>query len=549
MGWAGVAALWAAEPEAGRLRVLVLANRDDPDSRKLADYYVKARGLPAEAVVELPMPVAEQITWPEFVASIWNPLLRVGLERGVIDGIAMSTRDELGRLKFAPSGHSLDALVVCRGVPLRVAHDATAGVKGSQIAANNPPFRTNEAAVDSELALLAVGGHAIAAFVPNPVFHAADGSSRGVALRQIISVGRLDAPTLAQAKGLVDSALAGERQGLAGRAYLDIGGPHKQGDGWLEACLPELNALGFETEVDRAGGTLGEGARFDAPALYFGWYASHVNGPFLAPGFTFPPGAVALHIHSFSAATMRSPTSGWAGPLAARGVAATFGNVGEPYLEYTHQPHLLLRHLMAGERLGVAALRSVNALSWKAIVIGDPLYRPFAVGAEAQWERRAELPEQAETYARIRRMRLLAAAGRGAEALELGRLGMRDRASLPLALTYASMQQSAGDEAGARRTLQVFEGLRRWREQDRPLVLAAAMAWRVAGGAEQAVKLVERLLEEKDLVRGLRVAALRQGAEHARAAMDFNLASRWDTEHAVLTAPPPAPAANEPAKK
>lgn len=526
----------------------MLANRDDPESRKLAEYYAKARGLPAGAIVELPMPLAEQITWPEFVASIWNPLLRVGLERGYIDGIAMNTRDEIGRIKFASSGHSLEALVICRGVPLRVAHDAAAGAgKGNPIAANNPPFRTNEAAVDSELALLAVGGHSISAFVPNPVFHAGDPSARAAALRQIIAVGRLDAPTAAQARGLVDSALAGERHGLAGRAYLDVGGPHRQGDVWLEACLPELNALGFETEVDRAGGTLGEGARFDAPILYFGWYASHANGPFLAPGFMFPPGAVALHIHSFSAATMRSPTSGWAGPLAARGVAATFGNVGEPYLEYTHQPHLLLRHLMAGERLGVAALRSVNALSWKAIVIGDPLYRPFAVGAEAQWERRGELSDQAETYARIRRMRLLAAAGRGAEALELGRVGMRDRASLPLALSYAAMQQSAGDEAGARRTLGVFGGLRRWREQDRPLVLAAASAWRAAGDAGEAVKLVERLLEAKDLARGVRLAALRQGADHARAALDFGLAGRWDAEHAALTAPPPAK--EEPVKK
>ncbi len=526
-------------------QVLVLANRDDPDSLALAAHYVKGRGLAPESVVALPMPLTEQITWPEFTAAIWNPLLREALARGMIDGIAMSTRDEIGRTKLAPSGHRLDALVICRGVPLRVAHDpALLDPKTNPLAANQA-FRTTEAAVDSELALLAVGGHPVAAFVPNPVHHAADPSSLAAALRQIIPVGRLDGPTLAHAKAVADSALSGERDGLAGRAYLDLGGPHKQGDLWLEQCLPELSALGFETEVERTRATLDVDARSDAAVFYFGWYASHVNGPFAAPNYAFRPGAIALHIHSFSASTLRSPTQGWVGPLAARGVAATFGNVGEPYLEYTHQPQLLLRALVRGEPLGVAALRSVNALSWKAMVLGDPLYRPFAITAETQWANRSSLSPETAVHARIRRMRLLAAAGRGEEALALGRDGMRAAASLPLALSYAAMQHSAGDEAGARRTLAVFAGLKRWRVEDRPLVLAAAAASRALGASEEAVGLVDRLLEAKDLARPLRLAALKQGADHARAALDFARAARWDADHAALTAPPPAP----PAKK
>ena len=36
-------------------------------------------------------------------------------------------------------------------------------------------------------------------------------------------------------------------------------------------------------------------------ALYFGWYDWNVSGPFLNPRFRFRKGAVAMHLHSFSA--------------------------------------------------------------------------------------------------------------------------------------------------------------------------------------------------------------------------------------------------------
>ncbi len=525
--------------------MLVLANADDGESLVVARHYVERRGLPESAIVALPMPLTEQITWREFVVTIWNPLLRAAVERGDVDAILMTREDELGRVKMAASGHRLDALVVCRGVPLRVAHEETLYDPASNPLTGNPALRTTEAAVDSELALLAMGAPPIAAFVPNPLFQADELMSRQ-ALREIIPVGRLDGPTAEDARGLVDRAIEAERLGLAGRAYVDIGGPHQQGNDWLEATLPLLAGLGFETGVDRESATLGAFARFDAPVLYFGWYTGDVNGPFATESFRFPVGAVALHIHSFSAATLRSARSGWAGPLVARGVTATFGNVGEPYLQFTHQPQVLLRALMAGEPLGVAALRSVNALSWKAVTIGDPLYRPFTVSAEEQWSARTRLTPEAEVYARIRRMRLLTAEGRGEEARALGLGGMRQAPSLALALSLAELQVEAGDLAAARRTLGVFGALPRWRSVDLPLVVEAARAWARAGSAGEGVRLFERLLSDGSLTRDRRLGLLVEGAELARAAQDFTRAGRWDAEYARLTAPEPGATAAGP---
>ena len=523
-------------------RVLILANRDDGESLAVARHYAERRGLPESAIVALPMPLTEQITWPEFVASIWNPLLKEAIARGDIEGMAMNLKDEIGRTKIVPSGHRLDALVICRGVPLRVANDEKLIDQKSNPLAANPTFRTVEGSVDSELALLAVNCPPIAAFVPNPVFAADSESALSTALHEIIPVGRLDGPTAEDAKGLVDLALRAERDGLAGRAYVDIGGPHRQGDEWFEACVPELEKLGFETDVDPNGTAFSAYSRFDAPVLYFGWYAGDMNGPFAVPGFRFPPGAIALHIHSFSAATLRSPTRGWSGPLVARGVTATVGNVGEPYLQFTHQPHLLLHALAQGSPLGVAALRSINALSWKGIVLGDPLYLPFAVSTDAQWSRRDELPAELQSYARIRRMLLQVAAGKNDEALATGYDGMVKNPGLPLILSLAKLQTKLGDTAGARRTLGVVSTLRKWRASDRALVLAAARALQEAGAASAGVKLAGRLLDDADLPRDFRVTVLKSGSEIARAAQDFTRAGRWDAEYLRLIAPPPNPA-------
>ena len=183
---------------------------------------------------------------------------------------------------------------------------------------------------------------------------------------------------------LVDHALVAERTGLAGRAYVDIGGIHPDGDRWLESTAKQLAELGFDLDVDRDPTTLPVTARFDAPALYFGWYANDLNGPFALPSFQFPPGAIALHIHSYSARTVRSATEAWCGPLVARGVTATVGNVFEPYLQLTHDPSLLLRALARGMTFGEAATYAIPALSWQGVAIGDPLYRPFAVPLATQ---------------------------------------------------------------------------------------------------------------------------------------------------------------------
>ncbi len=362
--------LRAEGPEA---HLVILANSRQPESVALAHFYAGSRGVPPANIIALPLPEEESITWRQFIDQVWQPLQDELYARGWLEGLASTLLDRYGRKRYAFTGHQLSYLVTCRGVPLRIYNDPTLLPVPTRIA---PPLNRNEAAVDAELSLLALSSYEIAGLLGNPLFEQEGPSTLDG--RLVVKVCRLDGPTWESAQQLVRSALKAEQTGLAGRYYVDFNGPHPDGDKWLRSVQAQLSGLGFDGEVENTAGTFGPEVRFDNPVWYFGWYAQDIVGPFTRDGFVFPPGAVAVHIHSFSASTLRSATTGWCGPFVARGVTATVGNVFEPFLQFSHRPDLLVRALGRGKNFGDAVYYSLPALSWQEVAVGDPLYRPFA---------------------------------------------------------------------------------------------------------------------------------------------------------------------------
>ena len=522
----------AAEPDAAR--VIILANSDDPDSVKLAEYYANRRSVPVDNIIALKLPLTESVGWHEFVRTLFQPLQDELVKRGWVDGVAMNASDSLGRRKYAMSGHRISYLVVCRGVPLRVIADGDMPVETSSPNIN-PAMHTQTAAVDSELALLAQSQTPLIAFVPNPLYR--NDAPTALDLGLVVKVGRLDGPTLEDARRLIDQAITVEKNGLIGRSYVDIGGPHPSGDMWLEETAKQLAALGFDGDVDRSAGTFATWARFDAPALYFGWYAGSVNGPFTMPDFMFPPGAIALHIHSFSADTVRSSLRNWVGPLVARGVTATFGNVTEPYLEFTHRPQLILKSLARGDTLGDAAAYSIPVYSWQGIVIGDPLYRPFKVSFDEQWKRLGELPSELRPYVVLRRMRQVDKAGRRNEAIWAGMEAQKAGPSVAVALGIADLQQEAGDISGPRMALDAVIMRRSFTLAEAPM--AAIVAQRLMSSGEHSLALAvwQRVLGNRSLPDEVRIEWLRPALAAARSAKNVNQAARWLEELETLLPP------------
>jgi len=539
------AALFAVLPPADAPeaeRVVMVANASVSDSRELAEYYASARGIPLENIVALPMPTAETVSWPDFVSGIFNPLFAELVQRGWIEATPTQGIDPFGRRRTMVLGHRISYLVLMRGVPLRIEENpdwkpvAPPSGQAAKIAVNH-------AAVDSELALLVQSGTPVVGIVPNPVFR--QRHTAGVLGDSLVRVVRLDGPTPAAVRGMIDSALAGERQGLAGRAYIDIGGPSPLGDKWLDAVAGQVAAEGFETDVDRGGATLAPLARFDAPVLYFGWYAGAVNGPFTVPGFRFPPGAIAVHIHSYSAQSLRSDKQYWCGPLIARGAAATLGNVFEPYLEATHNLELFVEALRRGETFGAAAYYALPALSWQSVALGDPLYRPFARSQTDQYAGRAQLPAALRPYVVLRQARIALQRGDKAEALRLARGAFRETPSVSLGVSLAQLAREIEGPETAVRELGFLELLPQYDVRDLGAVRAAAVLLVDCGAREKALALYEKALARPPAVGEAQLLeeAIREALKLGQAAR----AAKWQDRRAVLR-PTPAPKPDSAAK-
>ena len=514
----------AAADEAAA-RVIILANARSLDSVKLAEFYAAQRSVPLANIITLPLPETESITWREFIDQVWQPLQDELYRRGWLEGTDSSLLDRLGRRRYALTGHRISYLVACRGVPLRIHNDPTLYEEkvGRRVV---PELNKNESAVDAELSLLALPGYDINALVPNPLF----GNERPVSIEagMVVKVSRLDGPTWESARHLVTSALAVERTGLTGRFYVDLKGPHADGDQWLEEAGKQLRDLGFDGEVESSGATFGPAARFDAPVLYFGWYAGNLNGPFTREGFVFPAGAVAMHIHSYSAPTLHSDSSGWCGPLVARGAGATVGNVFEPYLAFTHRPHFLLRALAQGKTFGDAVYFALPALSWQAVAIGDPLYRPFKVPLEAQGS---------APYAIMRRAHLLSREGNPPEALALLKSTQREQPSLALGLALARQALAENDTATAVAAVGFAPALKTIRAEDWPLVREMAALLAAHGARPAALQVYANLARAKPPVPEALRTLLAEARQVADAAGDLQRSLEFARQLSALESP------------
>jgi len=398
---------------------LVVYNRADPDSQPLAEFYAKARSIPADRVVGLDCPVTEEITRAEFETKIRKPLEELFTSRGWIKRTEnFLSNPILGIESSVPVQQAQEnpiwIMVLMRGVPLKVADDPTILAPDNLMI----QLRANAAAVDSELALLPISGLPLYGLIANPYF--ADKRIRPFGqffANYLIMVCRLDAPTPAIVRRMIQDAVETEKTELTGRAYFDIRSidkkedPYWLGDNWIERSALLFQARGFDVEIDRRPEVVSKLAPWDQIAFYAGWYTGDFRGPFENSSARFRRGAIAYHIHSFSAETVRSETKNWVGPLLAHGATATMGAVYEPYLRFTPDVSLFVSSLLSGLSFAESAYQSQLALSWMVTFVGDPLYRPFPRNFfenldAAQTSNSPDLP-----WLRLRKARLLANAG------------------------------------------------------------------------------------------------------------------------------------------
>lgn len=340
--------------------VLVVVNGTDALSRRIGDYYVRRRGIPAANVCSIKTPVTEEIEHDTYVSDIERPISRF-----------LKTGDNRNRILF---------IVLMPNVPLKVRGE------GSRV-------MTEAASVDSELTLLygKMAGRTFgrAGPVKNPFFAQRDRPFSHTYF-PIYLVTRLAGYDYDDIKGLIDRSLAARNRG---KFVLDLKSKENvEGNNWLRTAATLLPA-------DRVFLEESERVVYDRKDVigYASWGSNdntRKSAGDRTTRFHWLPGAIMTEFVSTDGRTFAKPPDGWtigswtqkehffAGTpqsLTAdylhEGVTGASGHVYEPFLAFTPRPDYVLPAYYSGRTLAESYYLGMQGLSWMNIVVGDPLCR------------------------------------------------------------------------------------------------------------------------------------------------------------------------------
>lgn len=381
--------------------ILVLANRNADKSVELAKYYMQKRKIPPENLMQLRITDKETCSRADYEKKVAIPVRRL--------------------LQQKAEKWCIRCLVIMYGLPLKVAATNLTTVEKNRLyelkqkrfltvqllstinlaekkqtqlkrklerinrkISNFKILIDKGASLDSEIALVLKNKYPISGWVENPYFTGFKGIKRSIAKENILMVSRLDGPSDEIVKRIIDDSITTERKGLKGMAYFDARWPdpgNKKLAGYafydqsIYRAADRVKKSGLlQVKVETTKELFPPGACPNA-ALYCGWYslARYIDS------FVWCPGAIGYHIASSECTTLKRKDSRvWCKMMLEKGVAATIGPVAEPYVQAFAVPEIFFGFLVDGYlSLAECYLISTPFLSWKMVLIGDPLYRPF----------------------------------------------------------------------------------------------------------------------------------------------------------------------------
>ncbi len=354
-----------------RQEVLLVINDSSPESQSLGAYYKKARNIPDKNVIHILCTNKESIPRSAFERDMVSPLKKA--------------------LKSPGLSGTIKCLLLTYGIPLRIHSSENEGNPGASPKnkgkhAKEKGLRSACASVDSELMTLKIyGQYPLRGWIPSPLFLGGKRSKRAlVDAEKILMVSRIDGPDLLTAKRIVANAINAEKEGLRGSVCLDCRyaskpeGAKKENtyqifDRWILDAGNYFKSKGMKVSIELGPGLFKKG-QCEGCALYCGWYSL---GHYV-DSCTWAKGAIAYHIASGECASLHGQNRQWCRMLLKKGVSVTIGPVAEPYLQAFPPPNIFFR-LLFDYRLPIAQayLLSTPMLSWRMVLIGDPLYRPF----------------------------------------------------------------------------------------------------------------------------------------------------------------------------
>jgi uncharacterized protein (TIGR03790 family) len=403
--------------------VYLLVNKNVPQSQPIAEHYCAKRGVPRDHILVFDLPAGEDVSraiYEERLAaplrkqlkdrrdkakvllSIYGIPLRVGpatpsaAEKAELDkmrraieslqkqerALQEAIKDLTERTKKGPRGPEFQELE--KRKKERAALEAKR--RPLEERRRRLSYTESHAAVDSELALLWHTDYDLRRWQLNRLYFQVPEDMRE-GKPPVVMTARLDGPSAALVKRLVDQAIEVEAKGLQGKVYVDARGAKfnaKQdagfGYGGYDESLREMaKLLGKQAKLavtlDDKPELFAAGGCTDC-ALYCGWYslAKFVDC------CRFAPGAVAYHIASAEAVSLRDPRAPyWCKNLLEKGAVATLGPVAEPYTIGFPKPAEFFGFLVTGRYTLVECYWRTEMLSsWMTVLVGDPLYNPYA---------------------------------------------------------------------------------------------------------------------------------------------------------------------------
>ncbi len=383
----------ALDPE----EVLVVANLNAAKSKGLALYYMKKRQIPKENLVLLFMTDKETCTREGYLKKAVPPIKR-----------------------FVDQNNQIRAIVTVFGVPLRISSPGQTKTEKKRLfelekekkflenqlkeeRISNSELQQNiqdklsslkksidnylitidkTAAFDSELSLIKKETYDINMWLPNPFFLGFKNQKTKILKSEVLMTSRLDGADMNIVKRIIDDSIEAEKKGLKGRAYFDArwkdpGDATVSGYAFYDKSihrasqkLLKQNRIKVTLNDDT---TLFQTKENHGTALYCGWYslAKYIDA------FTWTKGSVGFHIASSECTTLRDKTSQvWCKKMLDHGIGATIGPVGEPYVQAFPIPEIFFDFLTDGYfTLAESYIISLPYLSWKMVLVGDPLYR------------------------------------------------------------------------------------------------------------------------------------------------------------------------------
>ncbi len=346
------------------------------EAKALLDHYRARRKVPKENFIAVDIKAGETIDRKDFDRLILAPI----------------------RAELAKDGRAkVRCLLLLRGIPTRVGPGEVDG-GGAPLDEETRKRRTDStiASVDSELAAALSPPGTLEGSVANPLYvnpfyapasgEVAPPAEPALGPNRPLLVARIDGPTLEIARGLIDKAIEGEKRGLDGLFCFDSRGIEASPGsyGRYDQIIRDAAALaqerGLALKHDDRPELFGQGEGHgpgdcEGVSFYVGWYSlcQYVDA------FSFKPGAIAFHIASGEASSLVDGNA-WCKRLLEDGATATFGPTDEPYLESMPDAAAFLRLLIDGRRtLAEIYWETVPHVSWRLLLVGDPLYRPRVV--------------------------------------------------------------------------------------------------------------------------------------------------------------------------